>query len=66
MENRLLSHSELRDKIRAVNPLLVDAIDDVDTTLLDEFEKLSFEEKIEWASESRDALDSFSNNQRKP
>ncbi|MBN2525593.1 MAG: hypothetical protein JXR76_04305 [Deltaproteobacteria bacterium] len=45
--------------VAAVDPLLVEAVNDVDTTLLDEFQKLSFAQKIEWASQSAEALSRF-------
>ena len=60
MIKALLSHEELVEKIRKINPLLIQAIDDVDDTLLAEFQQLTIAERILRASETGDALESIS------
>jgi len=52
-------YKDLLEKIEKLNPLIVKAIDDVDDSLLDEFRKLSINEKIRRASEGKDTLDRF-------
>ena len=52
-------YARLLDNLRAIDPLIVEAVDDVDETLLEEFKKLSFDERIARASETRQTLDSF-------
>lgn len=59
MEQQMPTHEELLKKVADIDPLLVEAINDVDTTLLDEFQKLSFEKKIEWATQTGQALSRF-------
>ena len=60
MLTRFLTHEELIEKIRKVNPLLVQAIDEVDETLLAEFQQLTIAERIRRASETGEALESIS------
>ncbi|MBN2529737.1 MAG: hypothetical protein JXR76_25325 [Deltaproteobacteria bacterium] len=60
MMTRLLSHEELLEKIRKLNPLLVQAIDEVDDSLLAEFKQLTIAERIVLASEAGIALESIS------
>jgi hypothetical protein len=49
----------LLERLTRTHPLLVAAMNEVDETLLHEFAKLSFEEKIEWATQSADTLEAF-------
>ncbi|MBN2343410.1 MAG: hypothetical protein JXX29_21065 [Deltaproteobacteria bacterium] len=60
MMQRLLSHEELMEKIKKLNPLLIQAIDEVDEALLAEFQQLTISERIRRASETADALEGFS------
>ncbi|MDJ0767054.1 MAG: hypothetical protein QNJ97_29030 [Myxococcota bacterium] len=54
-----LRYKQLIEKIEALDPLLVRAIDEVDETLIDEFKALSIDEKIRRASEGAAALAEF-------
>ena len=60
MMMKLLSHEELIEKIRKTNPLLVQAIDEVDDSLLAEFQQLTIAERILRAGETGEALESIS------
>ncbi len=42
--------------VRVLDPLLIDAIDECDEALMEEFGSLSIEEKIRWASEGAESL----------
>ncbi len=53
------TYEELLEKIKALDPMLALAIDDVDETLIEEFERLSFHERIRRASESAETLAGF-------
>jgi hypothetical protein len=53
------TYEELLAKIIALDPTIAAAIDDVDETLIEEFKKLSFREKIRRASESAETLAGF-------
>lgn len=51
----------LLEKIKTQNPLLAEAIKEVDETLIHEFSKLSFIERIDAASGTAIDLEKFSN-----
>lgn len=59
MGSRSQTYEALLEKIRALDPLLVEAIDDCDEGLIEEFKALSIDEKIRAASESAEALAAF-------
>ena len=59
MDTKQPTYEELLKKIENIDPHLVDAIDEEDTTLIREFKSLSIDEKISTASESAQALDAI-------
>jgi hypothetical protein len=59
VEEREPTFAELLERVAAVDPLLVEAMADVDTSLLEEFAKLSFEEKITWAVRAAEGARGF-------
>lgn len=59
MASQKSTYEELLEKIKALDPAIAAAIDDVDETLIEEFKKLSLYERIRRASESADTLAGF-------
>ncbi|MFO8073468.1 MAG: hypothetical protein R6V85_16510 [Polyangia bacterium] len=49
-------YEELLAKLEALDPLLVEAIDEVDESLVEEFGRLSLEERVRRASEGARTL----------
>ena len=45
-----ITHEELLKKVEALNPLLIKAVDEVDVSLIEEFKKLSIEQRISRAT----------------
>ncbi len=59
MSPKRATYSELKQKLQKIDPLLVEAIDDVDETLIEEFAALSLIERIRWASDGATTLAGF-------